>query len=120
MTTSKEDKVEIIRKDKIPYAMQWTIQIKSATDLRTIGDNSAYMRRVDMLVSSLLKENRDEVRGYQQELREASRKEIGDISSIKHTLQIYDLTLEKVIDVLEEANFLTKTIITNLGTDSME
>lgn len=115
METSQTNQYQASKRDKVAYTQHWIELIRHATNLRINRDNGGYIVAMKMLVSSLLSEERKDVRAY---ITEKHKGQFDNMVELEQS-ELYDDILEKVIDVLQEKGYLTKDTIIPQGVASL-
>jgi len=103
--------------DKASYASIWTQGIRNAIlQLSTLEENT-FIRTVEGLKLSLLKEERAKVNNYIRAIEDNPTHQKNMLDMNYHEKEVYKskLILERIIDALQEGGFLTKTTIMEVG-----
>lgn len=91
--------------DKTKYSDVWILIIKHATLARIQCNNPEYYRSIDTLILVLLKGQRIKAKAFKNVLSSKGFK----------GLNLYDKLLEYIVDILDEAGYLTKKAILQSG-----
>lgn len=118
----EEDKIiKEAGKDQLPIALNWINQIANATALRTNGEKLKYINSVEILIKTLLKEDREAVTEEANKMWNEISKTLkeGEMLTIKGKLDFYDDLLQLVIDRLDEGGYFRSDKEIRTGSDKM-